>query len=94
MDYAAQTLSAIWRNRPRYRTVLLFQLSVALLLLTFSFFASPETSEDSTRLVKRGGSFGGFDTRPQDVRCYKQERVATLFSVFLGVFGADHWYAR
>lgn len=26
--------------------------------------------------------------------CYKQERVATLLSLFLGTFGADHFYAR
>jgi hypothetical protein len=51
-----------------------------------------EASDGSQQLAKR--SWGGWDERPQTQQCYKQERTATLLALYLGVFGADHWYAR
>ncbi|KAF1966080.1 hypothetical protein BU23DRAFT_544986 [Bimuria novae-zelandiae CBS 107.79] len=93
----AQTLGALWCSVPRYRTVLVFQLALVTLILTFAFFTpTPDAEPQGAELAKRhgGSGFGGFSIRPQDERCFKQEKVATLLSVYLGVFGADHWYAR
>ncbi|KAF2187298.1 hypothetical protein K469DRAFT_704990 [Zopfia rhizophila CBS 207.26] len=39
-------------------------------------------------------TWGGWDKRPKSEQCYKQERVAIFLSFWLGVFGADHWYAH
>lgn len=39
-------------------------------------------------------SWGGFDERPMTEKCYKQERVAMLLALFVGVFGVDQWYAH
>jgi len=35
----------------------------------------------------------GYDELPQSEMCYRQERTAILLSLFLGVFGADQFYA-
>lgn len=85
-----------------YRKILLLQLTLASFILLFhlsSYLASsnnPLTPEPRPHLSTRGddGSYAGFKTRPQTEKCYKQEKVATLLGVFLGIFGADHWYAR
>ncbi|KAH6869333.1 hypothetical protein B0T10DRAFT_533903 [Thelonectria olida] len=45
-----------------------------------------------SNLTKR--DWGGWGERPQTEQCYKQERTATLLALYLGAFGADHWYAR
>ena len=39
-------------------------------------------------------SWGGFDERPMDEKCYKQERVAIFLALFLGSFGVDQFYAH
>lgn len=39
-------------------------------------------------------SWGGFDERPLTNKCYRQERVAMLLSLFFGGVGADQYYAR
>ncbi|KAF4988715.1 hypothetical protein FDECE_14950 [Fusarium decemcellulare] len=38
--------------------------------------------------------WGGFDERPTTEKCYRQERVAMLLSIFLGCFGIDQFYAH
>ena len=40
------------------------------------------------------GVGGGFEERYETNKCYKQERTAMLLSLFLGSFGADHFYAH
>ncbi|RPA80927.1 hypothetical protein BJ508DRAFT_188943, partial [Ascobolus immersus RN42] len=31
--------------------------------------------------------------RPEEERCWKKNRTATLLALFLGTFGVDQWYA-
>ncbi|PWY67098.1 hypothetical protein BO94DRAFT_591008 [Aspergillus sclerotioniger CBS 115572] len=38
--------------------------------------------------------WGGFEHRPLNNKCYREERTATLLSIFLGLFGVDQWYAH
>lgn len=59
---------------------------LAFILLCLSLHHSP------LGLDKR--SWGGFDERPDTVRCYRQERTAMILAVFLGPFGVDQWYAH
>ena len=98
-------VSSLRRALPAYRKILLFQLSIATLFFVLTLFAAPylplatttttdRSEAEHLNLARRGGSFGGYDTRPQTERCYKQEKVATLLAVFLGWVGADQWYAR
>ncbi|KAF7671179.1 hypothetical protein GT037_010740, partial [Alternaria burnsii] len=63
-----------------------------LVVVLASLFFFVPVSEQYTSLDKR--SWGGWDERADTERCYKQERTATLLAFWLGVFGADHWYAR
>ncbi|KAJ4351725.1 uncharacterized protein N0V89_007068 [Didymosphaeria variabile] len=93
MNRTTQAISTLWRNRPRYRTVFLVQVVLIALFLTLSLYIHAFGLKHE--VVKRSsGTFGGFDERPMTEKCYKQERVATLFAVFLGLVGADHWYAQ
>lgn len=53
--------------------------------LTLTLFTrAPDQQRD---VEKR--SFGGFEQRPMTEQRYKQERVATLFALFLGVFNTN-----
>lgn len=38
--------------------------------------------------------WGGFDERPLDNKCYRQERTAMLLSLFVGSLGIDQFYAH
>ena len=98
-------LSSLRRLLPSYRKILLLQLTLASTILLFHLFAhiagpylplSPAPHHDAhSRLSPRGdGSYGGFETRPQTEKCYKQEKIATLLAVFLGVVAGDQWFAR
>ncbi|KAJ4301442.1 hypothetical protein N0V90_003534 [Kalmusia sp. IMI 367209] len=92
VNYAIQLLAHICHHRSRYIAILLFQTLLISLVLTFSLYALSTTKRSPPHLQTR--AWGGFDQRPLDERCYKQERVATLLAIFLGVFGADQWYAH
>ncbi|RYN18475.1 hypothetical protein AA0112_g11572 [Alternaria arborescens] len=74
----------------RWRHYLHAQLLLVVVLASIFFFIP--VSEQYAPLDKR--SWGGWDERADTERCYKQERTATLLAFWLGVFGADHWYAR
>ncbi|SPJ78292.1 uncharacterized protein FTOL_06681 [Fusarium torulosum] len=65
----------------RWKTIMLSYIFIATL-------GKQETSHIATR------SWGGFDERPLTDKCYRQERVAMLLSLFFGVVGADQYYAR
>ena len=36
----------------------------------------------------------GYKQRPQSEKCYRQERIAILLSIFLGPLGVDQFYAH
>ncbi|KAI9148656.1 TM2 domain-containing protein [Paramyrothecium foliicola] len=38
--------------------------------------------------------WGGYGQQPQNNKCYRQERVAMLLSLFLGNLGVDQFYAH
>ncbi|CAM1508473.1 Fc.00g053210.m01.CDS01 [Cosmosporella sp. VM-42] len=54
--------------------------------------ADPLQENQSTQRI--APRWGGFEERPMTHKCYRQERIAMLLSVFLGTFGADQWYAH
>lgn len=70
---------------------MLYRLGLSLYTLGL---ANPgaDSTEERADLLKR--SWGGFDERPVTEKCYKQERVAMLLSVLVGVLGIDQFYAR
>ncbi|OOF96873.1 hypothetical protein ASPCADRAFT_129931 [Aspergillus carbonarius ITEM 5010] len=72
--------------------VILNLLGCALVGVVVLFDQWSRTSPSShSPLLRR---WGGFEHRPLNNKCYRQERTATLLSIFLGLLGIDQWYAH
>ncbi|KAH6949331.1 hypothetical protein DER45DRAFT_650197 [Fusarium avenaceum] len=75
----------------KWKTIMLSYIFIATVGSTLLYLHNPNEQETS-HLAAR--SWGGFDERPLTNKCYRQERVAMLLSLFFGVVGADQYYAR
>ncbi|KAF5002606.1 hypothetical protein FDECE_10577 [Fusarium decemcellulare] len=67
-------------------------VSYAFVIFLGSALLYMNNKHEAALLIKR--SWGGFDERPMTDKCYRQERTAMLFSIFLGCFGIDQFYAH
>lgn len=76
------------------RTVMFLFFVILLNLLLFvliPFLLHRDKDSDASNTLHR--RWGGYSTRPQSNKCYRQERTAMLLSIFLGVLGVDQFYA-
>lgn len=53
-----------------------------------------DAQENAAAGVGLSRRWGGFEERPMDNKCYRQERTAMLLSFILGSFGVDQFYAH
>lgn len=83
--------------------ILIMITGTALLYLAVTsdaFKNLPASDENNTNSNSEGSPagllrrWGGFDERPLDNKCYRQERTAMLLSLFLGSIGVDQFYAH
>jgi hypothetical protein len=77
-------------------SIVLIGTALLYLAVTGDAFMNLPTSHTnnegpSVDLLRR---WGGFDERPFDDKCYRQERTAMLLSLFLGIIGIDQFYAH
>lgn len=90
-------LSLQWKALFAGYAFVLFAGSALLFLAitgnTFQTF-SLVTHESAAAAADLRPRWGGFNERPLDNKCYRQERTATLLSFLVGSLGIDHWYAH
>ncbi|KAF4986122.1 hypothetical protein FDECE_16114 [Fusarium decemcellulare] len=67
-------------------------ISYAFVISIGSALLYMNNEHEAALLIKR--SWGGFNERPATEKCYRQERIAILLSIFLGCFGIDQFYAH
>ncbi|KIL85292.1 hypothetical protein FAVG1_11247 [Fusarium avenaceum] len=75
----------------KWKTIMLSYIFIAIVGSTLLYLHNPN-GQEASHLATR--SWGGFDERPLTNKCYHQERVAMLLSLFFGVVGVDQYYAR
>ncbi|KAM0345589.1 hypothetical protein ACHAPU_006242 [Fusarium lateritium] len=80
---------AIQFTTRKWKTIMLSYIFIATLGSTLLYL---HNEQEASHLTPR--SWGGFDERPLTDKCYRQERVAMLLSLFFGTFGVDQYYAR